>query len=44
MEMFGPSLDGVEPLLNPGPQVAVVAMPQSRHGAATAGCADQCAH
>lgn len=44
MEMFGPSLDGVEPLLNPGPQVAVVAMPQSRHGAATAGCTDQCAH
>jgi nitrate reductase delta subunit len=30
MEMFGPSVDGVEPLLKPGPQVAVVAMPQSR--------------
>jgi nitrate reductase delta subunit len=32
MEMFGPTLDGVEPLLKPGPQVAVVAMPKSlRH-------------
>jgi nitrate reductase delta subunit len=30
MEMFGPSVDGVEPLLKPGPQVVVVAMPQSR--------------
>jgi nitrate reductase delta subunit len=44
MEMFGPSLDGAEPLLNPGPQVAVVAMPQSRRSAAAAGCADQCTH
>jgi nitrate reductase molybdenum cofactor assembly chaperone NarJ/NarW len=44
MEMFGPSLDGAEPLLNPGPQVAVVAMPQSRRGAAAAGCTDECAH
>jgi nitrate reductase delta subunit len=30
MEMFGPSADGVEPLMNPGPQVAVVQMPASR--------------
>jgi nitrate reductase delta subunit len=29
MEMFGPTLDGTEPLLKPGPQVAVVAMPKS---------------
>ncbi|MGO9446099.1 MAG: nitrate reductase molybdenum cofactor assembly chaperone [Thiobacillaceae bacterium] len=33
MEMFGPSLDGVEPLLKPGPQVAVVQMPASRRRA-----------
>ena len=30
MEMFGPSVDGVEPLMNPGPQVSVVQMPASR--------------
>lgn len=35
MEMFGPSLDGVEPLLKPGPQVSVVQMPAS-HRQATA--------
>jgi nitrate reductase molybdenum cofactor assembly chaperone NarJ/NarW len=35
MEMFGPSLDGVEPLMNPGPQVSVVQMPASRRQAAT---------
>ena len=35
MEMFGPTLDGIEPLLKPVPQVAVVAMPKSlRHGTA----------
>ena len=34
MEMFGPSMDGVEPLLKPGPQVAVVQMPQTRRHAA----------
>ena len=34
MEMFGPSADGVEPLLKPGPQVAVVQMPASRRQAA----------
>ncbi|MBI1283428.1 MAG: nitrate reductase molybdenum cofactor assembly chaperone [Thiobacillus sp.] len=34
MEMFGPSVDGVEPLMNPGPQVAVVQMPASRRQAA----------
>jgi nitrate reductase delta subunit len=34
MEMFGPSIDGVEPLMNPGPQVAVVQMPASRRQAA----------
>lgn len=34
MEMFGPSVDGVEPLLRPGPQTAVVQMPQSRRAAA----------
>ena len=33
MEMFGPSMDGVEPLMNPGPQVAVVQMPASRRQA-----------
>ena len=32
MEMFGPSLDGVEPLLKPGPQI--VHMPASRKQAA----------
>jgi nitrate reductase molybdenum cofactor assembly chaperone NarJ/NarW len=30
MEMFGPTVDGTEPLLKPGPQVAVVEMPKSR--------------
>jgi nitrate reductase molybdenum cofactor assembly chaperone NarJ/NarW len=34
MEMFGPSLDGVEPLLKPGPQVSVMQMPASRRQAA----------
>ncbi len=29
MEMFGPSVDGVEPLMNPGAQVSVVQMPAS---------------
>jgi nitrate reductase delta subunit len=33
MELFGPSMDGVEPLMNPGPQVAVVQMPASRRQA-----------
>jgi nitrate reductase delta subunit len=33
MERFGPSIDGVEPLLNPGPQVSVVKMPASRRQA-----------
>lgn len=36
MEMFGPSVDGVEPLMNPGPQVSVVQMPASRRQAAAA--------
>jgi nitrate reductase delta subunit len=36
MEMFGPSLDGVEPLLKPGPQIAVVQMPASRRQPAAA--------
>lgn len=36
MEMFGPSVDGVEPLMNPGAQVSVVQMPASRRQAATA--------
>lgn len=35
MEMFGPSADGVEPLLKPRPQVAVVQMPTSRRPAAS---------
>ena len=35
MELFGPSMDGVEPLMNPGPQVAVVQMPASRRQAAS---------
>lgn len=35
MEMFGPTVDGAEPLLNPRPQVAVVRMPVSRRQAAT---------
>jgi len=35
MEMFGPSMDGVEPLMNPGAQVSVVQMPVS-HRQATA--------
>ena len=34
MELFGSSADGVEPLMNPGPQVAVVQMPASRRQAA----------
>jgi len=34
MEMFGPSVDGIEPLLKPGPQVSVVQMPASRRQAA----------
>jgi nitrate reductase delta subunit len=34
MEMFGPTAEGVEPLMNPGPQVAVVQMPVSRRQAA----------
>ena len=34
MEMFGPTMDGVEPLLKPGPQV--VQMPVSRRQAAAA--------
>ena len=34
MEMFGPSADGVEPLLKPGPQVSVVQMPVSHRQAA----------
>ena len=34
MELFGPSADGVEPLMNPGPQVSVVQMPASRRPAA----------
>ena len=34
MELFGPSIDGVEPLLKPGPQVSVVQMPASRRQAA----------
>jgi nitrate reductase delta subunit len=34
MEMFGPSIDGVEPLMNPGPQVSVVQMPVSQRQAA----------
>ncbi|MBS1217812.1 MAG: narJ [Proteobacteria bacterium] len=34
MELFGPSVDGVEPLLKPGPQV--VQMPVSRRQAAVA--------
>lgn len=36
MEMFGPSIDGVEPLMNPGPQVSVVQMPASRRQATPA--------
>lgn len=34
MEMFGPSVDGIEPLLKPCPQVSVVQMPASRRQAA----------
>ena len=34
MEMFGPSVDGIEPLLKPGPQVSVVQMPTPRRQAA----------
>jgi len=34
MELFGPSVDGVEPLLKPGPPVSVVQMPASRRQAA----------
>jgi len=36
MELFGPSMDGVEPLLKPGPQVSVVQMPASRRQAVAA--------
>ena len=36
MEMFGPSVDGVEPLMNPGAQVSVVQMPASHRQAAAA--------
>jgi nitrate reductase delta subunit len=36
MEMFGPSMDGVEPLMNPGSPVSVVQMPVSRRQAAVA--------
>ena len=36
MEMFGPSAEGVEPLLKSGPQVAVVQMPVSRRPSAAA--------
>lgn len=36
MEMFGPTVDGVEPLMNPVPQVQVVQMPASRRQAAAA--------
>ena len=36
MEMFGPTADGVEPLLKPGPQVTVVQMPVSRRHTAHA--------
>jgi nitrate reductase delta subunit len=36
MEMFGPSADGVEPLLKPGPQIAVVQMPVSQRQTAHA--------
>lgn len=35
MELFGPSMDGVEPLMNPGPRQAVVQMPASRRQAAS---------
>lgn len=34
LERFGPSADGVEPLMNPAPQAAVVQMPASRRQAA----------
>ena len=34
MELFGPSIDGVEPLLKPGPQVSVVQMPAPRRQSA----------
>ncbi|HEY0663677.1 MAG TPA: nitrate reductase molybdenum cofactor assembly chaperone, partial [Thiobacillaceae bacterium] len=36
MERFGPSAEGVEPLLKPGPQVAVVQMPTSQRRSASA--------
>jgi len=36
MEMFGPTMDGVEPLMNPGPQVSVVQMPTSHRQASPA--------
>jgi nitrate reductase delta subunit len=36
MELFGPGLDGTEPLLKPGPQVQVVAMPASRRQTSSA--------
>jgi nitrate reductase delta subunit len=35
MERFGPSMDGVEPLLKPGPQVSVVQMPASHRQTVT---------
>ena len=34
MELFGPTMDGVEPLMNPIPQIAVVQMPKPHHQAA----------
>ncbi len=36
MEMFGPSADGVEPLVKPGPHVSVVQMPVSHRRPAAA--------
>ncbi|MBS1210950.1 MAG: narJ [Proteobacteria bacterium] len=36
MEMFGPTMDGVEPLMNPIPQVSVVKMPVSHRQSAAA--------
>jgi len=36
MEMFGPTADGVEPLLKPRPQVATVRMPETRRQPAAA--------
>lgn len=34
MELFGPSMEGVEPLMNHGPQATVIQMPTSRRQAA----------